>query len=277
MPEPAILELFPLTRVELFKLPDLAVDSVSQADTYKSLFFNELLALETCAKRNLAPAHYFRHPDGSTNLDLSSIVLDASSFYLFAHKTLVSGIFIFAQTLPTEHKRGIQFRSFTTFAERVRQHENDVYTDIYTTCGYDVAWVQKSIIEKRDDLVQHWQGNDSNKFFTSVYAWDLPLLVYYDPKRKDDLDKTAIDSLCTSVRRNKPSWQLDPSADALQKIVWLEGWSPKLSRQIQADIASLTDNSAFISLPITPQLIERLDKTLAGLLGVANRLKVSNA
>lgn len=273
MTEATLLELFPLTRAELFKLPALAVDSTTHSDTYTGLFMNELLALETCAKRNLAPAHYFRHPDGSANLNLPSIVLDASSFYLFAHKTLVSCIFIFAKTIPSELRRGIQFRSFTTFAERVAQHETDVYTDIYTSCGYDIDWAQKNIIDKRDDLVQHWQGNDSNKFFTSVYAWDLPLLVYYDPKRKDDLNKGAIDSLCAAVKRKKPSWQLDPSADALQKIVWLEGWSPKLSRQTQADITSLTDNSIFISLPITPQLIERLDKTLAGLLSVANRLK----
>jgi hypothetical protein len=74
---------------------------------------------------------------------------------------------------------------------------------------------------------------------------------------------------------SKPRWQLETSADALQKIVWLEGWSPKLSRQIQGEIDALTDNSVFISLPITPQLIERLDKTLAGLLSVANRLKTT--
>ena len=275
MPEPKILELFPLTRAELFKLTDLAVDDTTHADTYKGLFMNELMALETCAKRNLSPAHYFRNPDGSTNLDLSSVVLDASSFYLFAHKTLVSGIFIFAKTLPPELRRGIQFKSFTTFADRVSQQANDVYTDLYTSCGRDIAWSQKSIIDKRDDLVQHWQSNASNKFFTSIYAWDLPLLVYYDPKRKDDLNKADIDSLCASVRRSNPGWQLDASADTTQKIVWLEGWSPKLSRQTQDDIAKLTDNSVFISLPITPQLIERLDKTLAGLLGVANRLKTS--
>lgn len=275
MPEPKILELFPLTRVELFKLPDLALDAVSGADTYKGLFLNELLALETCARRNLSPAHYFKNPDGSTNLDLSSIVLDASSFYLFAHKTLVSGIFIFTKTLPPALRRDIQFRSFTTFADRVLNQENSVYADLYTSCGRDISWSQKNIIDKRDDLVQHWQGNTSNKFFTSVYAWDLPLLVYYDPKRQEGLNKPDIDSLCASVRRSNPSWQLDPSADTLQKIVWLEGWSPKLSRQTQDDIANLTDNSVFISLPITPQLIERLDKTLAGLFTVANRLKAS--
>lgn len=273
MAEPTILELFPLTRAELFKLPDLAVDSTTHADTYKGLFLNELLALDTCARRNLAPAHYFKNPDGSTNLDLPSVVLDASSFYLFAHKTLVSGLFIFAKTLPPEHRQGVQFRSFTTFAERVSQQQNELYKDVYTSCGWDIAWVQKNIIEKRDDLVQHWQGNASNKFFTALYAWDLPLLVYYDPKRKDDLDATTINTLCASVRQKNPGWQLDPAADAMQKIVWLEGWSPKLSRQIQDDITKLTDNSVFISLPITPQLIERLDKTLAGLLAVANRLK----
>jgi hypothetical protein len=270
-----ILELFPLTRAELFKLPDLAVDSTTHADTYKGLFMNELMALEVCAKRNLAPAHYFKNADGSANLDISSVVLDASSFYLFAHKTLVSSIFIFAKTLPPELRRGIQFRSFTAFAGLVAQHENEVYTDIYTSCGRDIAWAQKNIIDKRDDLVQHWQGNDSNKFFTSIYAWDLPLLVYYDPKRKNDLNETGINSLCASVKVSKPSWQLDPSADPMQKIVWLESWSPKLSRQIQADVDLLTDNSVFISLPITPQLIERLDATLAGLLQVANRLKTS--
>jgi hypothetical protein len=259
----------------LFKLPNLAIDSTAHNDTYKGLFINELIALETCAKRNLTPAHYFKRPDGSINLDLPNIVLDASSFYLFAHKTLVSAIFIFAKTLPPELRRGIQFRSFTSFAEHVAQHENNVYTDIYTSCGWDVAWAQKSIINKRDKLVQHWQCNSSNKFLTSVYAWDLPLLVYYDPKRKGNLNKTAIDSLCATVRLSKPNWQLDPSADTLQKIVWLESWLPKLSRQIQVDVANLTDNTIFISLPITPQLVERLDKTIAGLLSIANRLKTS--
>src|SRR5437868_775442 len=132
MAEPKILELFPLTRRELFKLPDLAIDETTKADTYKSLFLNELLALETCAKRNLAPAHYIKLPNGDTNLDLPSVVLDASSFYLFAHKTLVSAIFIFAKTLPHSLAKGIQFRSFTTFADRVGQKANDVYADLYS-------------------------------------------------------------------------------------------------------------------------------------------------
>lgn len=273
MPEPSILELFPLTRVEFFKLPDLAVESVSQADTYKSLFINELLALEVCAKRNLMPAHYFKNPDGSANLDISSVVLDASSFYLFAHKTLISTIFIFAKTLPHNLRQGFQFRSFSTFAEHVSQPQNDIYKDIYSSCGRDIAWSQKNIINKRDDLVQHWQGNTSNKFFTNIYAWDLPLLVYYDPKRKQDLKVADINRLCATVRQRHSSWQLDSSAEALQKIVWLESWAPRLQRQLQDDVAKLTDNSIFISLPVTPQFIERLDKTLAGLLSIANRLK----
>lgn len=268
-----MFELFPLTRVELFKLPDLAVDKTTHADTYKSLFMNELLALETCTRRNLSPDHYIKFPNGDRNLDLPSIVLDASSFYLFAHKTLVSSIFIFAKTLPHELSRGIKFASFTAFASQVSQHTSDVYKEIYTSCGRDINWAQANLVDKRDDLVQHWQGNDSNKFFTSVYAWDLPLLVYYDPKREEELRHNDINSIYTTVKHKHPGWQLDPNADALQKIVWLEGWSPKLSRQTQDEIAELTDNSIFISLPVTPQLVEYLDKTLAGLLSIANRLK----
>lgn len=266
------LSLFPLTLAQIRQIPNLFVVEGIQTDTYKSLFVNELLALNTCARRNLAPEHYFKLPNGDTNLDLSSIVLDASSFYLFAHKTLVSSIFILSKTIPSGLAQGIPLK-FSTFSSRTASQYSDLYSHLYSVCGCDIAWAQRSIIDKRDNLVQHWQGNISNKFFTMIFAWDLPLLVYYDPRRLQDLNASAIGSLCASVRRTHSGWQLDSSADTLQKIVWLEGWSLRLSSQIQDDINQLTDDSIYISLPITPQLIKRIDKTLSGILTVANQLK----
>jgi hypothetical protein len=259
------LELFPLSTQQLFKLPDLAVDAKTKADTYKGLFLNELLALETSARRNLAPATYIRHADGSANMSLPDTILDVSTFYLFAHKTLVSAIFIFAKTLPHDKARGITYQSYTTFANKVHGQGNDVYKAVYESCGKNLSWAQKAIIDKRDDLVQHWQGNSSNKFFTSIYAWDLPLLVYYDPKAVDAIDGKQVDFVYAQVKP-KVKAQLDPAADAMQKIVWLEAWHPTLSRQLQQQVESLLNNDKFIALPITPHLVQHLDTTIASLL-----------
>lgn len=265
------LELFPLSSQQLFKLPDLAVDAKTKADTYKGLFLNELLALETSARRNLAPATYRRHPDGSANLSLPDTILDVSTFYLFAHKTLVSAIFIFTKTLPHDKARGISYQSFTTFANKVAKQENEVYKTVYQNCGKHLAWAQKAFIDKRDDLVQHWQGNASNKFFTCIYAWDLPLLVYYDPKALDTIDKKQVDFVYAQVKP-KVKAQLEQGVDVLQAIAWLEAWHPTLSQQLQQQVESLLDDNKFIALPVTPQLIQQLDTTIAGLLETALQL-----
>jgi len=265
------LELFPLSTKQLFKLPDLAVDVKTKADTYKGLFLNELLALETSARRNLAPATYIRHADGSAKMSLPDTILDVSTFYLFAHKTLVSAIFIFAKTLPHDKARGITYQSYTTFANKVLGQGNDVYKAVYESCGKNLSWAQKAIIDKRDDLVQHWQGNSSNKFFTSIYAWDLPLLVYYNPKATGSIDSKQVDYVCSQVTA-KVKAKLDPGADAMQKIAWMEAWHPMLSQQLQKEVDGLLDSNAFIALPVTEQLVKRLDATIASLLEVALQL-----
>lgn len=268
-----MLDLFPLTLDQVFKLPDLAVDGNTSADTYKSLFINELLSLELSAKRNLVPATYVRHQDGSASISLPDIILDVSSFYLFAHKTLVSNIFIFAKTIPRGKSRGITFRSYTAFNKDVQAQKNEVLKDLYHSCGKHLTWAQKAIIDKRDDLIQHWQGNTSNKFFTMVCAWDLPYLVYYNSKELDKIDSKAVDRVFSLVRQRIKA-PLDAKSDALQKIVWMEAWQPNVSTQLQKEIDNLTNNELFISLPVTPQLIKRLDETIAGILEQASAIKI---
>lgn len=260
-----MLDLFPLTLAQVFKLPDLAVDGNTNADTYKGLFLNELLSLELSAKRNLVPATYIRHQDGSANMSIADTILDVSSFYLFAHKTLVSTIFIFAKTIPRDKSRGITFRSYTAFNKDVQAQKNEVLKDLYYSCGKNLTWAQKAIIDKRDDLVQHWQGNASNKFFTMVCAWDLPYLVYYNSKELNKIDSNDVDRVFTQVKQRIKA-PLDAKSDALQKIVWMEAWQPNVSTQLQKEIDKLTDNELFISLPVTPQLIKKLDETIAGIL-----------
>ena len=263
-----MLELFPISKEQLFKLPDLAVDKGAPTDTYKSLFLNELLALETSAKRNLTPATYFKLPSGDTNLSVPDVVLDVSTFYLFAHKTLVSTIFILAKSLPHEKARGIGFNSYTAFTNGVIAEKTETLGRIKASSGKKLLWAQNAIVNKRDDLVQHWQGNASNKFFTMICAWDLPYLVYYNPKDLDKLNLPEIDSTLALVKR-KVKATIDPKADALQKLAWMEAWSPNLSNQVQDDINNLLNNDIFINLPITPQLINKLDDVISSLLAEA--------
>ncbi|MFZ1301105.1 MAG: hypothetical protein WAQ27_00800 [Candidatus Microsaccharimonas sp.] len=266
-----MLELFPLSKTQIFQLPDLALPR-SGGSSYTSLFLNELLSLETSAKRCLVPAGYARNPDGSANLSLPDITLDVSTFYLFAHKTLVSAIFIFAKTIPHEKAKGVTFRSYTAFTKDVLAEKNETLALVHKKCGKQLSWAQKALINKRDDLVQHWQGNSSNKFFTMIYAWDLPYLVYYNPETVNKLDQAQVDFVCSQVKQ-KVKNQLDPQADTLQKLAWMEAWHPKLSIQLQRSIDKLLDNNIYISLPVTPQLIEKLDKTIASLLEMANTLR----
>jgi len=267
-----MLELFPLTQAQLFKLPDMAVDSKTQADTYKGLFLNEILSLELSAKRNLVPATYFRHPDGSADLSLPDTILDVSTFYLFAHKTLVSAIFMFANTLPHDKARGIPATGYTVFAKAVQAEKNDVLKSVRTSCGKNITWAQKAIIDKRDKLVQHWQSNASNKFFTMVCAWDLPYLVYYNAKTLDQIDASKVDYVFNQAKQ-KVKASIDPKSDSLQKIAWLEAWHPTLSTQLQSEIEALTDTDIFVTLPVTPQLIKKLDETIACLLEKGLSLK----
>lgn len=260
-----MLELFPLTQKWLLKLPDMAVDVKTQSDTYKGLFLNEMLSLELCAKRNLAPATYFRNPDGSTNLSLTDTILDVSTFYLFAHKTLVSAIFVFVNTLPRDKTRGIPAASYTAFAKAVQAERNETLKSVRVSCGKNLTWARNAIIDKRDKLVQHWQSNASNKYFTMICAWDLPYLVYYNPKTLDQIDSVEVDYVFNQAKQ-KIKASIDARADSLQKIAWLEAWRPTLSTQLQAEIDRLTDTDIFVTLPVTPQLIKRLDETIACLL-----------
>lgn len=262
------LELFPLTKEQMFKLPQLSIGADSHSDTYKGFFMNEVLALETSAKRNLAPTGYARRSDGNGNLSLPDTILDVSSFYLFAHKTLVSTIFILAKTVPRPKARGIQFNSFTKFRKSVEKHDTELLELLYRTCGKDLTWAQRAIIDKRDDLVQHWQGNATNKLFPMIIIWDVPYLVYYNSEHKDSIDVSAVDTVLARAR-GKIKAQIDPAADPLQKIAWLEAWQPSVSSGLQQDIDSLRNDDYFITLPVTAQLCAKLDKLIASLLKTA--------
>ncbi len=232
---------------------------------------NELLSLELSAKRSLSPATYRRHKDGSADFSLQDTVLDVSTFYLFAHKTLVSSIFIFVKTLPHDKAHGISFKSYTGFTKNVLAKENEVLEQVFRDCGKKLSWAQRAIIDKRDDLVQHWQGNASNKFFTMICAWDLPYLVYYNPKGLDNIDSKKVDYVYSQVKTAVKT-SLENQSDTLQKIVWMEAWQPTLSTQLQAEIDSLANNDIFIALPVTPQLVQKLDEMMACLLEEALKL-----
>lgn len=273
--ESTILKLFPKSRTAIFRIPNLPAGTPNNEETYRALFLNELLALETCAKRNLVPATYIRHPDGSVNLSISDIVLDVSSFYLFAHKTLVSSIFILAKTIPHDQARGISFRSYTTFTNNVLEAEDDTSRILRKECGRNLSWAQTAIIDKRDDLIQHWQGNAASKFFTSVFAWDLPYLVYHAADYAKKIDDKKVDSVLAQVK-TKVKASLDGQADSLQKIAWMEAWQFKVSTQTRDRVASLMDSKSFITLPVTQSLVEKLDTTIAGLLNTAMSIRENN-
>lgn len=270
--ESTILKLFPKSRIAIFKIPNLPAGTPNNEETYRALFLNELLALETCAKRNLVPATYIRHPDGSANISVSDIVLDVSSFYLFAHKTLVSAIFILAKTIPHDQARGINFRSYTKFTKNVLAGDDDISQRLRKQCGKNLSWAQAAIIDKRDDLIQHWQGNASSKFFTSIFAWDVPYLVYYSADYVKKIDDKKVNSVLAQVK-TKVKADLDGQADSLQKIAWMEAWQSKVSSQVQTQIASLMNNDLFIALPVTPSIVEKLDTTIACLLNEAVKIR----
>jgi uncharacterized protein YecT (DUF1311 family) len=268
-----MLELFPLTCRQIFQLPDLAVDPTVKADTYKGLFLNELLSLEVSAKRNLTPATYQRHADGSANLSMEDTILDVSTFYLFAHKALVSSIFIFTKTIRHDKRRGIGLGGYTDFMKVVSDKKTPTLEMVFKDCGKKLSWAQRAIIDKRDNLVQHWQVNSSNKFFTIVCAWDLPYLIYYNPKELHKIDDTKVNAAYNQVKTATKTKLDESSSDSLQKIAWMEAWQPTLSTQLQTEINSLIDNDTFIALPVTPQLIRKLDETISCLLEEANKLK----
>lgn len=87
---------------------------------------------------------------------------------------------------------------------------------------------KKSIIDKRDDLIQHWQGNAASKFFTSVFAWDLPYLVYHTADCTKNIDDKKVNSVLAQVK-TKIRASLDEQADSLQKIAWMEAWQFKVN------------------------------------------------
>jgi len=259
-------DLFAQSQLTVFQLPELAVGATPHNDTYKSFYLNELVALEASAKRCLTPTRYLRPLGRDGSISLPDIILDISSFYLFAHKTLVSTVFVVFQTLPHRLRQGVSLKGFTNFATNVADKKNHTHELIYETCNRDVQWAQHAIIEKRDNVVEHWQTNTPNKFFANIIALDIPLLVYYDPKREHELDMKVVDSVLARVRLKHPKLIVDANADVLQKIAWLEAWSPTFSRQLQEDVAGLLNNDIFTALPVTPQLIKKLDETMAGLL-----------
>lgn len=258
-------DLFPLTGAQAFKLPEFRVRKSDGSDSYKSLFATELLALEVCAKRNLKPANYSRNADGSVTMSLGEVVLDAPSFYLFAHKALLTTLFLLVKSLPHDQRAGLSYKSFTSFSKDVAVKRTEIHASIYSKCGKDVRWAQKFIIDKRDDLVQHWQGNASNKFMPSVYAVDIPLLIYYDAESVYKLDEAQIDRVRAKVSV-RTKMVLNGYADPVQKVAWMEAWLPSLTSQLQEEVETLLDNDIFISLPVTPQLVAHLDKTMANLL-----------
>lgn len=260
-----MLDLFPKTGSLVVPMPSLQVNRDNHNDTYKSLFMGDLIALNLAAKRCIQPGHYFKQPNGDTNLSLADITLDTSSFYLFAHKALASSIFIFTKLLPHDKQQGISYKSVTTFVNDVQAQKTTTHSGVRTACGRGLTWALKAIVEKRDDLVQHWQGNRSNQFFLEICAWDVPLVIYYDPLKETEIDKERVDSVYSMVKSSVNA-KLDSSAQTLQKIAWMEAWQPKLSSQLAAEVETLLDNSKFIALPVTPQLLAKLDDTMASLL-----------
>lgn len=266
-------DLFAESQLIVFQLPELAVGATPHNDTYKSFYLTELVALEASAKRCLAPSHYVRPLRRDGSISLPDIILDISSFYLFAHKTLVSTVFVAFQTLPHGLRRGISLSGFTNFAANVAGKKNHTYELIYETCNRDIQWAQHAVIEKRDNVVEHWQTNTPNKFFANIIALDLPLLVYYDSKREGDLDEAAVNSVVAQVQLKHPKLSIDNTTDTIQKIAWLEAWSPTFSRQLQEEVAELLNNDIFTALPVTPQLVKRLDEVMAGLLKRAVELR----
>lgn len=258
------LNLFPLSKKVVFDLPSLSSGDI---DTYKTFFINELLCLETSATRNFKPA-YIRHKDGSANIAIHDVILDTSSFYLFAHKALISTIFIFCKTIPRTDAQSIPFASFGKFYNAVFKNETEIQRKIFQTNGKNLTWAKRVIIDKRDDLVQHWQGNSSNKFFPSVFPWDLPLLVYCNPNAVSDMDNRRIDYVLAQVKKAIKA-DIDEKSSSLQKIAWMEAWEPKLSDQLKKEVYRLCDNDKFITLPVTGQLVEQLDQVIYSLIAQA--------
>lgn len=250
------------------QLPSLALDTDTH-DTYKGLFMNDLLTLEVSAKRCLVPSTYERHADGSINLSVPDTVLDVSSFYLFAHKALVSALFILHTALPRTASQGLPYNSFNRFMSALNRESSDFLRELHQQQGSNLSWVHKSIVTKRDDLVQHWQGNVSKKFFVSIFGWDLPYLVYYNPKDIDQIDDAAVESVYQQVKSATSAQLGEASADSLQKIAWMEAWQPTLATDLQRKVESLLDNNLFITLPVTPQLIDKLDEVIAGIINKA--------
>jgi hypothetical protein len=66
--------------MEFMKLPSGSWNPADQTDTVKSLFANEIIALDYCAVRNINNTSYRRMADGSATMNIGELMLDGPSF-----------------------------------------------------------------------------------------------------------------------------------------------------------------------------------------------------
>jgi hypothetical protein len=261
--------------IQLFYESKVNHTETSLMETSSSLFMNDLLSTDLIANRFLKIPHYVKNPDNSLNIDMSSIIVDTQSFYLFSHKLLVSALLIMNNYFPKKYIRENQFSpgNFGKFYNYVYKGNNDLTERIRSKMESELNWAKNKIIDKRDKMIQHWTTNPQNQLMTTIHVFDLPIITYQHPKKfNSSIDKQRL-SYWTEKIVKKYHLNYSVSTDSGSNLAFLEGFYPKLIKEEKSVVDGFLNPELFIALPFNSNIIEELSSYLKKTLEIIQEVR----
>jgi len=242
--------------------------------TNGTLFADDIVATDYTLERFINFPHYKRNPDGSVNMDFAAVFADTQSFYLFAHKLIVSTLLMIKNYLPHSYVQQAQLPlgKFGKFFSYVYNKDNDLTKLIKKHMDAELKWAKYKIIDKRDNMVQHWTTNLQNQLMPTIQTFDLPILTYEHPEKfAESVDKKRI-LYWTEKIAKKNGIAYSSNENPGSNIAFLEAWYPKLSLDERESIDNLVNSDVYIALPISPIIAEELSKYLEKIFGIIDNV-----
>jgi hypothetical protein len=231
----------------------------------RSMFMHDLFMLDEAASRNLSMKPIREKDDYEK--ELAKIMLDVQGFYLMAARAVVSSISIAWDVLPSQARQNLPNRGFNKFYGHVSTSHKRFPRKLYGQLGRELDWLKLHVIDKRDNVIQHWAVNPQKRFMPNLTLYPDVNVVSYVSQEKKYPQNVAhrINKLFDDRTKHELALRSDIS-EVVERQAVMELWYCDLIDERQDELDQIIDHSIQIVLPVTKNMVDRLSMFFVQLL-----------